>query len=538
MSRTRTHPYQAAVGFDGGELDCGNGLLLLIRKHIDPLEQGQLLEILSMEASVEEDLPAWCRLTGNEMVNMWRTGRQRSFLVSKGPFTPPPDDDLQPVGADQPEVVIGRGGRRQAPITQPVVTPTIPATLPAPVPAPAIEPLSVMGVGSWPRPRWLLRALHERLESRMSEAEFAESADDAVRLAVDAQLRAGADVVTDGEQRRDNYSSFVGGLLENCQLIPVTDLLPYVDDPVQFEAELAALDVPAGQVRHPAVFGPLGRGRPLTVHEAQFVQRLTDKPVKVSLPGPYLLTRTMWMECLSDRAYDDREDLSRDIVRVLREELHHLLAAGVALVQFDEPVLTEVVYGTPGQGGRTFMCGALGERGRVGEELDFARGLLQELTSGLPGERMALHICRGNWTPDEAMALAGDYRPLVPLLSDLDFGTFVLELCTPRAGEIDVLATLPDDRRIGVGLVNQKSPVVDPVESVTARARHAVDLFGAERLLLNPDCGFATFADNPIADAQLAEAHLGALAAARDRLTRPRHTDRRLSPPAPAATTS
>ncbi len=517
MSRPRSHPYEPHDAFDGGELDCGNGLLLLIRKHIDPLQPGELLEILSMEASVEEDLPAWCRLTGNEMVNVWRTGRQRSFLVSKGPFTPP-QDESETVPAGEPEVVLGRSGRRQAPITQPVVAPTIPGSLPAPTSAPSIEPLSVMGVGSWPRPRWLLRALHERLESRLSEAEFEESADDAVRLAVDAQLRAGADVVTDGEQRRDNYSSFVGGLLENCQLIPVTDLLPYVDDPAQFEAELAALDVPAGQVRHPAVFGPLGRGRPLAVHEARFVQGLTTKPVKVSLPGPYLLTRTMWMECISDRAYDDREDLAGDIVRVLREELNHLLAAGVSLVQFDEPVLTEVVYGTPGQGGRTFMCGALGERGSVADELAFAQGLLQELTAGLPAGRLALHVCRGNWTPDEAMALAGDYRPLVPLLSSLDFGTYVLELCTLRAGEIDVLTTLPDDRRIGVGLVNQKDQVVDPVEVVTERARHAAELFGTERLLLNPDCGFATFADNPIVTAQVAEAQLAVLAAARDRL--------------------
>ncbi len=520
MSRPRTHPYEAEVGFDGGELDCGNGLLLLIRKHIDPLAPGHLLEILSRESSVEEDLPAWCRLTGNELVNVWRTGRQRSFLVSKGPFTPPAALDGGTDPGERAGPVAGPGGRRPAPITQPVLKPTIPDSLPAPAPAPPIAPLSVMGVGSWPRPRWLLRALHEHLEGRSRDAEFDESADDAVRLAVDAQLRAGADVITDGEQRRDNYASFVGGLLENCQLIPVTDLLPYVDDPVQFETELAALDVPAGQVRHPAVFGPLGRGRPLAVHEARFVQGLTDRPVKVSLPGPYLLTRTMWMECISDRAYDDREDLARDIVRVLREELHHLLAAGVALVQFDEPVLTEVVYGTPGRGGRTFMCGALGERGRASDELALAQGLLQELTAGLPADRLALHVCRGNWTPDEAMALAGDYRPLVPLLSALDFGTFVLELCTPRAGELDVLTGLPGDRRIGVGVLNQKAPVVDPVAAVTARARRAADLFGAERLLLNPDCGFATFADNPIVTAQVAEAQLAVLAAARDELAR------------------
>jgi len=165
-----------------------------------------------------------------------------------------------------------------------------------------------------------------------------------VRLAVDAQLRAGVDVVTDGEQRRDNYASFVGGRLDNCQLIPLTDLLPIVDDPEKLEKEMRSLDVPASEVRHPALFGPLGRRRPLAGHEHAFVRTLTDRPMKVALPGPYLLTRLMWLECVSDRVYQSREQLAEDIVRVLREELHFLLAAGVALVQLDEPVLSEVVF--------------------------------------------------------------------------------------------------------------------------------------------------------------------------------------------------
>lgn len=535
---TDEHPHPAAVSFDGGELDCGNGLLLLIRKHIDPLAPGQLLEILSRESSVEQDLPAWCRLTGNQLVNRTRQGRQRSFLVSKGPFAAqvaapvaaPAAQRVQPdataaghgAAAGQGATATGLRQRRQAPITQPVVRPTVPDVLPPPAPAPAVEPLSVMGVGSWPRPRWLLRALHEHLQARMGDEEFEQTADDAVRLAVEAQLRAGADVVTDGEQRRDNYASFVGGLLENCQLIPVTDLLPYVEDPEQFERELAALDVPAGQVRHPAVFGPLGRARPLGVHEADFVRQVCDRPVKVSLPGPYLLTRTMWMECISDRAYADRQELAADIVRVLREELHFLLAAGVALVQLDEPVLTEVVHGTAGQGGRTFMCGALGERRETQEELAFARDLLQEVVRGLPRDRLALHVCRGNWTPDERMALAGDYRPLMPLLAAVDVGTLTLELCTPRSGDIDVLAALPDDRRVGVGVLNQKSQSADDLAGILARGERAIGLLGAERVLLNPDCGFATFADNPIVSADLAEAQLAVLARARDVL-RERH---------------
>lgn len=77
----------------------------------------------------------------------------------------------------------------------------------------------------------------------------------------------------------------MGGLLDNCQLIPLTDLFPLVEDPAKFEKELRALDVPAGEVRHPAVFGPLGRSRPLAVHELEFVRTVSEKPVKVALPG-------------------------------------------------------------------------------------------------------------------------------------------------------------------------------------------------------------------------------------------------------------
>lgn len=515
MSESLVHPFRPDASFDGGDLDCGNGLLLLIRRHIDPLDRGRLLEIRSTESSVEEDLPAWCRMTGNELVSVAKEGRCRSFLVCKGAFPGMSEQGMSE--AKMPGAALEPSASRprvQAPVTQPVVDVKIPATLPPPSPAPAVAPLSVMGVGSWPRPRWLLRALHEQLEGRLSREEFEETASDAVRLAVQAQQRAGADVVTDGEQRRDNYASFVGGLLDNCQLIPITDLLPYVDDPAAFGRELAALDVPAGDVRHPAVFGPLGRSRPLALGEFEFVRTLTTAPVKVALPGPYLLTRTMWMECISDRAYVTREELAADIVRVLREETASLLAAGVSIVQFDEPVLSEVVFSgaDAAGGGRTFMCGALGARRSVPEELAFAADLLARLLEGMPAERTAVHVCRGNWSPDESVALAGDYRPLLPLLSGLPVGTLFLELCTPRAGELEVLAALPERMRIGVGVCNQKSGATDEVDAVVARIERAVSLFGAQRVLLNPDCGFATFADNPIVTSEVAEARLRGIA--------------------------
>jgi 5-methyltetrahydropteroyltriglutamate--homocysteine methyltransferase len=504
MEPVERHPYQADASFDGGDLDCGNGLLLLIRQHMDPLERGQLLEFHSTEISVEEDFPAWCRLTGNELVSWTKRGRERSFLVCKG-------------------ALAGRASRSPAarprfePRGRGLVSVTVPDSLPPPAPAPPIPPLAVMGIGSWPRPRWMLGAIHDHVEGRLSDAEFEATAQDAVRLAVAAQLRAGVDVVTDGEQRRDNYAGFVGGLLDNCQLIPLTDLLPLVDDPEKFETEMRSLDVPAADVRHPAVFGPLGRGRPLALHEHAFVRTLTEAPVKIALPGPYLLTRVMWMECISDRAYRSREHLAEDVVRVLREELHALLAAGVALVQLDEPVLSEVVF-TGAKNTRSFMCGALSEKGDATEELGFARELINRVVVDLPRTRLGLHVCRGNWTRDERAALAGDYRPLLPLLATVNVGTLFLELATPRAGDVDVLRELPRDYRVGVGVVNQKLDAVETVDEVGARAERALSLFGPERVLLTPDCGFATFADNPVAAAATAEAKLGAIARVAERL--------------------
>lgn len=379
-ARPGPHPYEPAVWLDSGDLDCGSGLLLQIRRRIDPLAVGQLLEIRSTEPSVAEDLPAWCRMTGNELVSTWHDRDQSSwsFLVSKNRFDPALAHSPRAgsIEATRGHMETGLPGGKLAGAS----------SWPGQGGAPAIAPLSVMGIGSWPRPDWLLRALHERLEGRLDDGEFQAMADRAVAEVIQAQLEAGVDVVTDGEQRRDSYASFVGSLLENCQLIPIIDLLPYVEHPDEFARELRALDVPAESVRYPAVFGRLSRdpSRPLAAHELAVVQRLTDRPVKVALPGPYLLTRTMWLECVSDRAYETRESLGEDFVRVLREEIEALIAAGAAIVQLDEPVLTEVVHGRSSQGNRSFMCGALGEKRSPGEELAFARSLLSQALHGLP----------------------------------------------------------------------------------------------------------------------------------------------------------
>lgn len=99
----------------------------------------------------------------------------------------------------------------------------------------------------------------------------------------------------------------------------------------------------ASAVKNPTCIGRLTRREPLALGDLHFLRTLTNKPVKITLPGPYLLTRSMWVGALTRKAYRNHKKMADDIVRILREELLDLRDAGCDFVQFDEPVLTEVV---------------------------------------------------------------------------------------------------------------------------------------------------------------------------------------------------
>jgi len=212
----------------------------------------------------------------------------------------------------------------------------------------------VTQVGSWPRSPELLRALRDRQAGRLPRAEFERLADEEVRRTVRLQVEAGVDVVVDGEHRRDNFYSFLTDKLDGTRLLSLAEMLDTVEDKAGFEEMLSTLDVPASAIRNPTCVGRLERREPLAVGELRLVQQLTDRPVKVTLPGPYLLTRAMWVGPLSKGAYRDKLEMGEDVVRILREELQDLAAAGAAFVQFDEPVLTEIVLSEE-QSRRTFM---------------------------------------------------------------------------------------------------------------------------------------------------------------------------------------
>lgn len=210
---------------------------------------------------------------------------------------------------------------------------------------------NVTQVGSWPRSEKLLRALEDRRNGKMMRAAFDRVADEEVRRCVDAQVEAGVDIVVDGEQRRDSFVSFVTEKVEGTKLMSLEET---ADDKKAFAEMLKAADVAPGSIRNPVCVGKLSRRDPLAVDEFKFVRTLTGLPVKIALPGPYLLIRTMWGPKFSRKEYPKPTDMADDVVRILRDELIALRDAGCEFVQFDEPVLTEVVHSGKAQEGESF----------------------------------------------------------------------------------------------------------------------------------------------------------------------------------------
>jgi len=367
-------------------------------------------------------------------------------------------------------------------------------------------------VGSWPRPSWLIEALRRREEGQLSFEEFNAVADDAVLAAVKYQEDAGLDIVSDGEQRRDNFYSFVVEKLDGIKLMTVAQLLDHVNDRASFEETLRALDVPAFAMRSPVAIGEVRKKKDLAGDELGFLKAHTDRRIKIPLPGPYMLTRSSWFPGLSDSAYPSIEDLGSVVSTLLREELLALKEAGADFVQFDEPVLSQVVHGA--EGAETFMCAALASRKDPTEELEYAEELINRTVKGITGIKTGIHVCRGNWSRKEDVLLKGNYGPLLPYLMEMKVDQLVLEFATPRAGELRVFKEYGTDKELGLGVVNPRSSEVESPASIVKRVREATSYFDPAKIYLNPDCGFGTFAERPVNDAETAFAKLRSISLA------------------------
>jgi 5-methyltetrahydropteroyltriglutamate--homocysteine methyltransferase len=366
----------------------------------------------------------------------------------------------------------------------------------------ALPLLPVTTVGSWPRAGELLRAQKAKCAGRITEKQFDEAADRAVLEVLRLQEEVGVDVVTDGEQRRDNFYSFVAEKLSGVKLMTLAEMLEIVEDKAAFERILQTLDVPAYSIKNPTCVGKLERRRPLAVDELRFLRQHTDKPIKIPLPGPYLLTRAMFVREATQAVYPTKEDLAEDVVRVLREEIEDLVAAGVDFIQLDEPVLTELVF-TQGQT-RTFMCAALAATKDPTQELELAVSLINRVLDGFDGVRTGLHVCRGNWSQDESTLLSGSYHPLKPYLDQLHVRQLVLEFATERAGDLVQF----EGKELGLGVVNPRTTRIESVSDTRRAMERALELYPARALFVNPDCGFGTFSNRPVNSSEIASAKM------------------------------
>jgi 5-methyltetrahydropteroyltriglutamate--homocysteine methyltransferase len=306
--------------------------------------------------------------------------------------------------------------------------------------------------GSLPKPAWLAQT--ERLwpQWQLEGAALAEAKRDATELAVAEQVRAGIDVVTDGEQSRRH---FVHGFLESLEGIDFAKLVRKGIRADRYQADL------------PTITGPVRRARPVHVEEARFARGLTDRELKITIPGPMTIVDTLY-----DAYYPDRKTAAFAFADAIRAEIEALAAAGVDVVQLDEPAFN--VYF---------------------EELEaWGIAALDECVRGVACST-AVHVCYGygiqaNVDWKQSLGEAWDqYAIVLPLLAQSTLDEISIELAGSRVPP-EVLA-LTGDKRVAVGVIDVASDTVETAQDVRATLATALEYIPAERLVASTNCGMA-----------------------------------------------
>ena len=369
-------------------------------------------------------------------------------------------------------------------------------------------------LGSMPRSKKLLTAKRKLNKGNIDLKTYQEILDEETKYVINLQENNNIDIITNGELNRDNYVSFIAERLDGVTMMSMADMFDYIEDKQGFEQILEILDVPAISIKNAICTGKVKYNKPLVADEMIELKKLTDKKIKATLPGPYLMTRSMWLPALSKQYYDSKDSLGEDIIKVLKEEIDSLAKIGIDVIQFDEPVLTEVVF-SEGKT-RSFMCAALSEKKDPTEELKFATKLIKSVIDYAKEKEIlvSLHVCRGNWSRDESILLTGPYTPLLPLFEETLPNILTLEFSTPRAGEISSLFSstlIRDNCILGLGVMNPRTDDIEPLEDILNRVEEVMQYIPKERIWLNPDCGFATFANRPVSTMEIIDKKLARL---------------------------
>lgn len=372
-----------------------------------------------------------------------------------------------------------------------------------------------------PRGDEILLARRKLAANLIDEQSYQDLVKEKTRQVVKFQEDLDIDIITSGEIERDNYVSFISEKLGGVTQMSMAQMLDYVDDKREFENILTTLDVPASSIKNAICTGRLEYKGDIVSNELKLLKSLTNRKVKITMPGPYLVTRSMWLANVSSNYYDSKEDLGEDVIKIFKEEIKNLQEIGVDVIQFDEPVLTEIVF-TEGRP-RTFMCASLSQRKDPTEELIFATHLIKSVMDSIDRDKSiaSMHVCRGNWSKDESILLEGPYTPLLDLFANINADLLALEFSTPRAGEIKSL--LEDERLrnkviLGLGVLNPRFDEKEDSDLIYKRAKEALNFIDKDKLWLNPDCGFATFSNRPVNEYDHIREKVLSMIEARDRL--------------------
>src|SRR5438093_10941395 len=308
-----------------------------------------------------------------------------------------------------------------------------------------------------PRPDFVKDLIRE--DTDISDADYEQRMEAAVRYVVALQENAGLDILTDGEWWRKSYIGVIAELANGFDLGTSRDGRPWT-----------------------IVVDKLSPKYPGTIaREVKLLKKLTRRMIKATLPAPALLGERMWDREKSSAAYPNRDDFVRACVPILRKELELLRDAGATIVQIDDPHLCLFVdpavraqYDDP-------------ERAK-----DFAVDMVNQLVDGFSDLKLAVHLCRraGARVRGEAKH-AGGYDEIIKQLNRLKVNHLTMEFTAPEAGDLSVLRKLREDFEVGLGCVSCEPGKVDTADEIVARVTKALDHLSPDRITLNPDCGFA-----------------------------------------------
>jgi 5-methyltetrahydropteroyltriglutamate--homocysteine methyltransferase len=329
-------------------------------------------------------------------------------------------------------------------------------------------------VGSMLRPKGLLAAREKHAAGKLSDAEFKKVEDAAVDECVAIQERAGVDIVTDGEMRRDHFASQLFQSTEGFESIK-ENIVDWFDVHEHLVKDTASV----------GLVSKMKRKRHLSTEEFAYLRAKTGKPIKMTLPSPSMYAY-YWVPGISEAAYPSPKEYLADACNILREEVNELVRLGATYVQFDAPELGML---TDPHQRAWFAAKGIDPDWLLHESAEMVNSVIQ----GHPGITFGLHICRGN---DRSRHMAsGSYASLAKMtFARTHVQRLLLEYDDERSGDFAPLKDVPDDKIVVLGLVTTKWPRKETAADLKARIHEAAQFMPLERLALSTQCGFASAA--------------------------------------------